>query len=394
MPRYSFKPYVRPLPTEFQPPKAFRPGVPRPVNDNSRPTVNDNLPPIDWDGIGQIAQFTPWGKFYNWAKAAGYIAAGVIAADELYELWKRMRQAYPDRGSWRFLRTCSGGPPSTGNSARGTSRSALGGCTAALTVWPQYRDMPVPIDGLGWTFPAGPGTYLHHEFAVQRAALPTVADRRDFRVYQRVGTVPRARAWHPAWTMPDPNLQVGTPALPPSDVPGQLGGEPLVRSPAPPTYMRQWDPPGIPRTPPSRAGGKRPPSPRTKERKTKSKLAQLFGFLDVASEWSELVDALYDALPDDVKKRWGKDRDSRGLVDNAGQYGFDGADWKAQALWHNWHKLDTGRAVKNIIANEVQDKLYGALYKTLPRNIGRAVDPAMKEWNDMITDLNELGFSL
>ena len=50
--------------------------------------------------------------------------------------------------------------------------------------------------------------------------------------------------------------------------------------------------------------------------------------------------------------------------------------------------------MKNIIANEVQDKLYGALYKTLPRNIGHAVDPGMKEWNDMITDLNELGFSL
>lgn len=84
--------------------------------------------------------------------------------------------------------------------------------------------------------------------------------------------------------------------------------------------------------------------------------------MDNISEAAEVVDALYDALPDDVQKRWEKDRESRGLADQAGQYGIDGADWKAQAIWHNAHKIDWDEAIKNIIQNQVEDALYGAAY--------------------------------
>lgn len=108
--------------------------------------------------------------------------------------------------------------------------------------------------------------------------------------------------------------------------------------------------------------------------------------LDIISEASEFVDALYDALPDDVRKRW--DEKGRGLIDNAGQYGIDGADWKLNALWHNWHKVDIEQAIRNIIANEFQDKILGKYQQALPKNIGHVADAGSLGLNDLIDLFN------
>jgi len=149
-----------------------------------------------------------------------------------------------------------------------------------------------------------------------------------------------------------------------------------------------------------RATTPEPPKTRVRERKVmtrgKKMAVALFKALDHISETAEIVDALYQALPKDVRDRWEKDRGahwakvdgrwkkvglSRGLIDNAGQYGIAGADWKLQALWHNWHKLDVRQAVKNIIANEIQDRVLGQFYKHLPKQSGHAFDEAFKRVN-------------
>ena len=93
-----------------------------------------------------------------------------------------------------------------------------------------------------------------------------------------------------------------------------------------------------------------------------------FKTLDKISESAEVVDAFYDSLPDDVKKRWSKGRVNRSFLDNAGQYGIDGADWKLQALWENYGKIDVNKAVKNIIKNHIEDKIIGTYSRHLPRN--------------------------
>lgn len=156
------------------------------------------------------------------------------------------------------------------------------------------------------------------------------------------------------------------------------GNDKVTKNPAPP-HVRQL------------------PRANEKESKTISKSAKIavgvFKALDTVSEWSELVDAIYQALPADVRKRWEKGRSKRGLLDAAGQYGINGADWKIQALWHNFHKVDGPQAFKNIVANEYQDKVLGLLHKNLPRNVGRAVDPGVKEVNKQIEQfLTTLGF--
>ena len=116
---------------------------------------------------------------------------------------------------------------------------------------------------------------------------------------------------------------------------------------------------------PLQPAGKSPPQKNEHQGKASGGrgLAQHFArALDFVSESAEVVDAVYDALPDDVKKRWEKGRESRGLADQAGQYGIDGADWKAKAIWENRDKIDYSEAIKNIVQNQVEDQLYGAAY--------------------------------
>lgn len=128
--------------------------------------------------------------------------------------------------------------------------------------------------------------------------------------------------------------------------------------------------PAPPRVPPVQ---REPPQKGEKQRKviTKTKAIgiALYKALDAASESAEVVDAVYDALPDDVKKRW-KREDRPG--DNFGQYGLGGADWKLQALYYNWHRVDVVQAIKNIIKNELQDRVIGGMQAVLPNNTGAA----------------------
>ncbi len=113
-----------------------------------------------------------------------------------------------------------------------------------------------------------------------------------------------------------------------------------------------------------RASRSQPAEPNVKERKGKAGQlgAALFKALDVISEGSEVVDAFYQALPQSTRTEWGR-RNPKKREDNQGQYGLGGAEWKGQALYHNWHKVDFGKAIKNVLANELEDRLYGAAHK-------------------------------
>lgn len=134
-----------------------------------------------------------------------------------------------------------------------------------------------------------------------------------------------------------------------------------------------------------------PPMAGEREKKTMPRSRRLGLLLvhamDRLSESAEVVDAVYDALPKDVKRRWSKGRKDRPLADQAGQYGIDGADWKLQAIYHNWHRLDAAQAVENIVKNEIEDRIYGGIYRGLPVNTGRALDPSFKGLADLMSEV-------
>ena len=146
----------------------------------------------------------------------------------------------------------------------------------------------------------------------------------------------------------------------------------------PPAPRPVPNPPSPPAPPPLPPAGRRPPrGKREKERKVygRKPLVRLIRAIDFVSEAAEVVDAFYDALPRDVRKRWERGRKDRGLTDTAGQYGIDGADWKLQALYYNWHKVSLPDALLKTLLNHYEDKAIGGLMRKLPRNIGRVGDP-------------------
>lgn len=138
----------------------------------------------------------------------------------------------------------------------------------------------------------------------------------------------------------------------------------------------------------------KPPEAMVRERKVKVRsrmlLVALFKALDTASEWGDIVDAMYDALPKDVKKRWKCNRRVP-IIDNFGQYGISNADCKSQALWWNWHRLNVPNAIENILMNEVEDAAYGRIHKLLPRNRVRT-EGETEAWKAFAKWLKAQGF--
>ena len=141
---------------------------------------------------------------------------------------------------------------------------------------------------------------------------------------------------------------------------------PPARSPfAPEKPIRQFDisPTGkpMPWAPPAPPHRRAPPRQREKHTKGSSPTpqlgGQLAGALDKISEGCDMIDALYQALPPEVDKKWQCSRVAGGF---GGQYEVGGCNCKAAALWHNFHKLDLDAAVKNLLANELEDRLIGA----------------------------------
>lgn len=96
-------------------------------------------------------------------------------------------------------------------------------------------------------------------------------------------------------------------------------------------------------TPPPRLP--KPPPKGTKEKKMRSALGAVLGGLDTVSELSEIIDQMYQALPRRTRWRWEhkmrrEQPERSALLDQAGQYGISGADWKLQAIYHNWDEMD------------------------------------------------------
>lgn len=202
------------------------------------------------------------------------------------------------------------------------------------------------------------------------------------RSWQRIsgtgsGTTPMYGDVMPAVAGVNPNIMRMLPSVAPEPAP-ELATEakPMYEGRTITLNRTGNAPPSFRRSLPAK---RRPPGRKEKQRKATGPLSlgvQLFQALDTVSELSEIVDALYSALPEDVQDKW--NRKSRGLTDQAGQYGIDGADWKLEALWHNWHKIDPQTAVENIMNNVAQDAIHGLLHKNLPVNSGKAFDDGFK----------------
>lgn len=99
---------------------------------------------------------------------------------------------------------------------------------------------------------------------------------------------------------------------------------------------------------------RKPPRPRTKERKLRHGGAlgvSIRTFANALTEGKDFIDALWKALPKDKRTKPAKGHRTVVLQD------------KVRDLYNNWLDLDLPRALKNYIENELQDRFYGGVGK-------------------------------
>lgn len=398
----NFPSEVIPWPKEVKPrPRAVPPAKPaRPIGLPPKPVFS---PP----GRKPLPLRGPWrfpkpGRLPlpGWWQFIGVLEL----ADGMYEWWKNRTPYWPHPNLYPYMRlACDAGPrppiyPIATHLGYRAGNVNGNNCGLELQSWPGAGALTQPFPG--GNYPTGSnGTYVVlDKRSFDPLVWPSAAGSR-FR-YDQVWhlTIPSGATIGPADNLfiPLPLRQLPSPGMDPNRQRGLPGKPPL---PDPPDYdpLPGNVPPPMRRVPagspmpgpgPGRVGGRRPPGPRERERKAKSTMVHMLSILDAISEGAEVVDAIYDALPDDVKRKW--DRKGRGLIDNAGQYGIDGADWKLKALWHNWDKVDIDQAARNILANHIQDSVLGSIYRKLPRNVGGAVDEGVKGANEVLESIFEV----
>lgn len=162
-----------------------------------------------------------------------------------------------------------------------------------------------------------------------------------------------------------------TPGL--SSRPGPAPWAPARPAPRPPA--KPWEKPGeivnpgtIPR-PAYRPGFIPRAVPARMEKQTKVAFApagvapRLFEWLERFSEFADVVNALYEALPADVRRRYDpaiqRQGDLLGGIGGGGRQA-EATNIKLQALWNNLGQLDGQQAAANLLVNMVEDMAVGA----------------------------------
>lgn len=371
-----------------------------PANDNYRMPANDNTGlPVTTPGQLKRAE--------KLAKQAFRTVNKVDDALRLIEYIKRQATngvgyhlpGYPgiNTGSWEVLRYCTPSPLTYNYSdIRGWARfgSAAGACLRAQAVSTFY--WPTPYTGSG-------NNYL----AIRNMDPVTVRHASVMDIRKRGTVVPAPQpGYMPAPYQPvpqqalNPNVARNLPRIVPRprpvrDVPSLLNYVTAPEQGINPQFQRGHTTAisvGA-RTQPRLAPAvkRAPPPPDVSEGKFITKSARvgiaLYKALDGISEAAEIVDAVYDALPDDVKRRWGRNRPTAAFLDQAGQYGIDGADWKLRAIYYNVDKIDGQKAVTNIIKNHLEDKVIGGMQRWLPRNSGAAHEGGEKAVAEVLKNL-------
>lgn len=177
-------------------------------------------------------------------------------------------------------------------------------------------------------------------------------------------------------------------------------GLPVMADPAPPPVVitAPADPAtGLDPITIGRPGGldgglvREPPGERVRERKATSKWRRyVFPGIGAVTESLEVIDAFWDALPKEVRSghEYRGDYVIKSKTDNSRKYipwSAKNMHWvqtrkvtpqeKLEDLWKHYDRLDLEKALKNVVENDIEDKVLG--------RASAKVDKATKPWWDM-----------
>lgn len=339
--------------------KAANDNIPRPANDNS-PTVR-TVPNFGRRGTARLvtrgvvfaARRSPWGRYLNLAQTV------VETGYDMYR-WREKRNIIETFGYWCLKRQCN---PGSFNMSLDKWIGGPGGCAASGTVCLSqgaafYYDLPVapkPQFANAWppgfliggmnTFAGGLSPY---QWWGQNAAAPSPRKGPWISVAPHHWVQPRQVPIADPWFLP-----IGQPVPTPRRSP--TPGYPVPGTPPTPevstgsygstTVYPKAGPRPQPQTRP------KPPGPGEKERKgaARQAVATLARIAFAASEWVDMIDAIYEALPKKLRKTIEAKDKGRGMTPQD----------KALAIYANADQIDLNQMVLNILANQFEDAVIG-----------------------------------
>lgn len=238
--------------------------------------------------------------------------------------------------TWRFgnnydVDACgpSGGPV--------TSTQAWPYCGTDFLIQPPYN-----VNAYGNVYVWGPRAYYHGSIkdATWNFGGTAFYYRRGLPARQGYAAVGPTFSPLPgvSMNMPLPSPTLGTPANQPPGIPPRRYRDPFAHR-------------------------NNPPGPKMKERKAKVPLPAMMALRAAyaGTEALDVLDALYDALPPDVRRQVTKS----GVTRNGARAG-PGVKYatpidKAKHLYRNLDKMDLAQALQNLIANHYEDAVMGRL---------------------------------
>lgn len=240
--------------------------------------------------------------------------------------------------TWRADETADYGPAS----ATMTARNFVGATDVPLGM-PRLGEVPIPHVLLPYRRPSPwPQEW---DGGYQTPSRPTPATQ------PATSPVPRPRPQPQTQPVPKPRPQPGQPPVVTRPLPDNpplvdptLPWPPVVPRPQPGTDPTPQPPVVVsPTTPPLTP--RRPPGPGVKERKTRAQkaLLGLIGVWDALSEYGDVMDAFYDALPENRKKKGASPLE------------------KSQALYRFWGEVDLDTAIYNAVFSQVSDFVWAQL---------------------------------
>lgn len=364
----------------------------RAVNDNMPDPANDNplrVPKSDIArksrAIGRrLVRYSPVGKALDAALSLPDYIPGKLGV------------RIP--GGWEQTSNCPSSRPPTHWGTVSTVNSCLGGQAMAATA------MGVPDPGtLEWVMPGGLTRITFAKATHYTTAGGYSRGIRGDGYRLRAGAAADPSPWsfprvnvRPAHLNPwvNPNVQRGTPTevpFPEAMPEPEPWPDPLHK--AVEVTVHETGQVTIRTVQPSR---RKPPGRKESERKARGKVTLgqwVFGALDNLSEGSEVIDAIYGALPLGIRIAAEKAARDKSPLDAFGQYGIAGLDWKIPVIIDNWDKVDINAALKGIVKNQIEDQLIGLKERLRPRNTINAMTEADKAYAKVVDDLlTEIGF--
>lgn len=322
----------------------------------------------------------------------------------------------PGLSNWKVYRDCNTPGPYS-HLTRESSACISSPSTNCLTGQAgNWSPLGVPLQPHTHYFAIGRGYYngsgskrAHHKIWYKRYYYPP-GQNCSYPVYGREARPVRPYAIPARTPELPPNFRRHLPS--PHPAPGSQAAPEVKPEPQLLLPGHQFTETGVKQVPPS---VRRIPKPDEIEAKRKSvprsktAIAAIFTVLDVLSEWGELVKVFYDAIDPKVRRAYEKQYlgghwvkwqgkwhwwldpklspKYRGFIDQAGQYGISGADWRLPALKAMWRSIDTDKAFRGILANVGTDQLVGLLHKGLGHRAGQVLDNEVGEISQEVAKL-------